>query len=58
MVGRTPEYLGKKIEQKEVKLSMLFVLIAALSILTFSAAAIVMHFPVANPALTRLVQSR
>ena len=26
MVGRTPEYVGKKIEQKEVKMAMLFVL--------------------------------
>jgi K+-transporting ATPase ATPase A chain len=37
MVGRTPEYLCKKIEQKEVKMAMLSVLIAALSILGFSA---------------------
>lgn len=37
MVGRTPEYLGKKIEAKEVKLAMLYALIFALSILVFSA---------------------
>jgi potassium-transporting ATPase potassium-binding subunit len=37
MVGRTPEYLGKKIESKDVKLAMLYVLIFALSILCFSA---------------------
>ncbi len=37
MVGRTPEYLGKKIEAKEVKLAMLYALIFALSILLFSA---------------------
>jgi len=37
MVGRTPEYLGKKIEAKDVKLAMLYVLIFALSILCFSA---------------------
>jgi K+-transporting ATPase ATPase A chain len=36
MVGRTPEYLGKKIEQKEVKMVMLAVLILAASILLFS----------------------
>jgi K+-transporting ATPase ATPase A chain len=36
MVGRTPEYLGKKIEAKEVKLAMLYVLIFALSILAFT----------------------
>ena len=33
MVGRTPEYLGKKIESREVKLSMLYVLIFPLIIL-------------------------
>jgi K+-transporting ATPase ATPase A chain len=37
MVGRTPEYLGKKIEAKEVKLAMLYALIFALSILVFTA---------------------
>jgi K+-transporting ATPase ATPase A chain len=36
MVGRTPEYLGKKIEAREVKLSMLYVLIFPLVILYFS----------------------
>ncbi len=38
MVGRTPEYLGKKIEQKEVKMVMLAVLILAASILLFAGA--------------------
>jgi K+-transporting ATPase ATPase A chain len=37
MVGRTPEYLGKKIEAKDVKMAMLYVLVFALSILIFSA---------------------
>jgi K+-transporting ATPase ATPase A chain len=37
MVGRTPEYLGKKIETKEVKLAMLYVLIFPLVILAFAA---------------------
>jgi K+-transporting ATPase ATPase A chain len=37
MVGRTPEYLGKKIEQKEVKMMMIAVLVLAVSILGFSA---------------------
>src|SRR5208283_1512013 len=37
MVGRTPEYLGKKIEGREVKYAMLALIIAALSILGFSA---------------------
>jgi K+-transporting ATPase ATPase A chain len=39
MVGRTPEYLGKKIEAKEMKLAMLALLILPLCILGFSAAA-------------------
>ncbi len=37
MVGRTPEYLGKKIEQYEVKMAMLAVLVLAASILGFAA---------------------
>jgi potassium-transporting ATPase potassium-binding subunit len=37
MVGRTPEYLGKKIETREVKLAMLYVLVFPLVILAFSA---------------------
>ncbi len=37
MVGRTPEYLGKKIEAYDVKMAMLYVLIFPLSILMFSA---------------------
>ena len=37
MVGRTPEYLGKKIEAQEMKLAMLYVLIFPLIILGFSA---------------------
>ena len=37
MVGRTPEYLGKKIEAYDVKMAMLFVLIFPLVILGFSA---------------------
>ena len=44
MVGRTPEYLCKKIEQKEVKMAMLAMLILAASILLFSAGGIVAHF--------------
>ena len=42
MVGRTPEYLGKKIESHEVKLAMLSVLILTLCILGFAAAASVL----------------
>lgn len=37
MIGRTPEYLGKKIESKDVKMAMLYVLVFALSILGLSA---------------------
>ena len=37
MVGRTPEYLGKKIEQYEVKMAMLATLVLAASILIFTA---------------------
>ena len=39
MVGRTPEYLGKKIESKEVKMTMLAILCLPLSILGFTALA-------------------
>jgi K+-transporting ATPase ATPase A chain len=38
MVGRTPEYLGKKIEAREMKLAMLAVLVYPLVVLGFSAA--------------------
>jgi K+-transporting ATPase ATPase A chain len=49
MVGRTPEYLGKKIEAREVKFAMLAVLILPLSILGFAAVAAVL--PVALKGL-------
>lgn len=42
MVGRTPEYLGKKIEAKEVKMAILSVLILPTAILGFSAVAAVL----------------
>jgi potassium-transporting ATPase potassium-binding subunit len=41
MVGRTPEYLGKKIESYDVKMAMLAVLILTFTILGFSAIAVV-----------------
>jgi K+-transporting ATPase ATPase A chain len=41
MVGRTPEYLGKKLESKEVKMTMLAILCLPLSILVFTAIAVV-----------------
>ena len=40
MVGRTPEYLGKKIEAREMKLAMLAVLIYPAVVLGFSAASV------------------
>jgi potassium-transporting ATPase potassium-binding subunit len=44
MVGRTPEYLGKKIEAFDVKMAMLSVLISSLTILVFAAIAVVARF--------------
>jgi K+-transporting ATPase ATPase A chain len=43
MVGRTPEYLGKKIEAREMKLAMFAVLIYPLAVLGFSAATVMMQ---------------
>src|ERR1700692_2385166 len=42
MVGRTPEYLGKKIQGPEMKLVVLYILIVPLVILVFTAISIVM----------------
>jgi len=44
MVGRTPEYIGKKIEQKEVKMAMLALIATAASILVFTAVSSVIQF--------------
>lgn len=52
MVGRTPEYLGKKIEAREMKLAMLGLLILPLSILGFAAAAMLVP-----PALASLANN-
>jgi K+-transporting ATPase ATPase A chain len=52
MVGRTPEYLGKKIEAYDVKMAMLAILILTLTILGFSAVASVKTFgtsSISNP---------
>jgi K+-transporting ATPase ATPase A chain len=43
MVGRTPEYLGKKIESREMKLAMFAVLIYPLAVLGFSAASVLLQ---------------
>jgi K+-transporting ATPase ATPase A chain len=42
MVGRTPEYLGKKIEAKEVKMAMLAILCLPLAMLGFTAISVVL----------------
>jgi K+-transporting ATPase ATPase A chain len=57
MVGRTPEYLGKKIESKEVKMAMLALIATAASILVFSGISSVARFDwdksrYINPAAT------
>ncbi|HEY6265451.1 MAG TPA: potassium-transporting ATPase subunit KdpA [Candidatus Acidoferrum sp.] len=52
MVGRTPEYLGKKIESFDVKMAMLSVLMSSLTILLFAAVAVVAKFgtsSISNP---------
>lgn len=50
MVGRTPEYLGKKIEAKEVKMAMLALLILPLVMLGLTAVAVVLPTGVASMA--------
>jgi K+-transporting ATPase ATPase A chain len=50
MVGRTPEYLGKKIEGREVKMAMLAILILPLAILGFMAIAVVAPFGLSSLA--------
>lgn len=49
MVGRTPEYVGKKIESREVKLAVLAIAILPLCILGFSALAAVLPDGLAGP---------
>ena len=46
MVGRTPEYLGKKIQSQEMKLVVLYILFVPVVILGFAGVAIVMRTPV------------
>ena len=45
MVGRTPEYLGKKVESFEIKMAMLAALILAADVLIFTAVSSVAHVP-------------
>jgi potassium-transporting ATPase potassium-binding subunit len=59
MVGRTPEYLGKKIESYDVKMAMLAVLILTFTILGFSAIAVVKPYgtsSISNPGPHGLTQ--
>ncbi|NIJ19097.1 K+-transporting ATPase ATPase A chain [Sphingomonas naasensis] len=49
MVGRTPEYVGKKIESREVKLAVLAIAVLPLSILGFTALAAVLPQGLAGP---------
>jgi K+-transporting ATPase ATPase A chain len=44
MVGRTPEYLGKKIESYDVKMAMLVSLVFPLAILSFAAVSVLYQF--------------
>ena len=48
MVGRTPEYLGKKIEAKEVKMAVLAILCLPLAMLGFTAIAVLIPSAVAS----------
>ena len=48
MVGRTPEYLGKKIEAKEVKMAMLAILSLPLAMLVLTAISVVLPSAVAS----------
>src|SRR6201747_1248963 len=50
MVGRTPEYVGKKIEAKEVKMAMLAILVLPLMYLGWTAVAVVYPAAVASMA--------
>ena len=59
MVGRTPEYLGKKIEAFDVKMATLSILISSMAILIFSAIAVVSKFgtsSISNPGAHGLSQ--
>ncbi|HWK68250.1 MAG TPA: potassium-transporting ATPase subunit KdpA [Rhizobiaceae bacterium] len=50
MVGRTPEYIGKKIEAKEVKMAVLAILCLPLAILGFTAIAVLLPTGIASIA--------
>jgi potassium-transporting ATPase potassium-binding subunit len=48
MVGRTPEYLGKKIQAAEMKLVVIYLLMVPLVALTFAAISVIMHSSLAS----------
>jgi K+-transporting ATPase ATPase A chain len=48
MVGRTPEYLGKKIQAPEMKLVVLYLLVVPTIILAFAGASVVLDFATAS----------
>src|SRR6185312_8067483 len=48
MVGRTPEYLGKKIQGPEMKLVVLYILVVPLFILALTGMSIGMHYSLHN----------
>src|SRR5580700_8627318 len=50
MVGRTPEYLGKKIQGPEVKLTALYILVLPFSVLLFAGAAVLLPHALASIA--------
>ncbi|MFI5097629.1 MAG: potassium-transporting ATPase subunit KdpA [Candidatus Acidiferrales bacterium] len=59
MVGRTPEYLGKKIESYDVKMAVLAILITSVTILVFAAIGVVAKFgtsSISNPSAHGLLQ--
>jgi K+-transporting ATPase ATPase A chain len=59
MVGRTPEYLGKKIEAFDVKMAVLAILITSVTILVFAAISVVTKFgasSISNPGAHGLSQ--
>jgi len=59
MVGRTPEYLGKKIESFDVKMAVLAILITSVTILVFGAIGVVARFgtsSITNPGAHGLSQ--
>ena len=59
MVGRTPEYLGKKIEAFDVKMAVLAILVTSLTILIFAAISVVARFgtsSISNPEAHGLSQ--